>query len=84
MKWKKNDSIFVMIILVVVIVLVIGTTERTTKAVPNDATHQQVTSKAGCMACHDGASERPQPLGHPKSGKCFQCHTQPQDWVGQP
>jgi len=82
MKWKKSDTIFVSIVVVVIIVLVVGTTERTTKAVPNDSTHQQVTSKAECMACHGVDRVKPQPMGHPGSDKCFQCHTQPVGWVG--
>ncbi|MDQ6989724.1 MAG: hypothetical protein Q9M19_07565 [Mariprofundaceae bacterium] len=80
MKWNKYDVIFITVVVAVIVVLVLGTTERTTKAVPNDAMHIQATSRAACMACHGVDSDKPQPIGHPSSSKCFQCHTQPQDW----
>jgi len=83
MKINKHDTIFLIIIAVVIIVLVAGTTERTTKAVPDNPMHNQVTSRTECMVCHSAEGEKPQPLGHPKANQCFQCHKQPDHWVGK-
>lgn len=82
MKLSKNDIIFVGVVAVIIIALVLGATERTTKAVPDDATHNQVTSRDTCMSCHGVDGVKPQPLGHPKANQCFQCHKQPDHWVG--
>ena len=82
--WKPNrrDAVFLAIIAAVVLALVLGTSERKTRAVPDDATHQQATSLSACMACHAQDGIRPQPKGHIQSGQCFQCHLQPDGWVG--
>jgi len=84
MKLTKSDYIFILIVLAVVITLVIGgvTGERTTKAVPDNAMHSQVTSRDECMTCHSVEGIKPQPLGHPRANQCFQCHKQPDHWVG--
>lgn len=83
MKINKRDTVFLIIVAIVIITLVAGTTERTTKAVPDNPMHNQVTSRAECMACHSAKGNRPQPLGHPKANQCFQCHKQPDHWVGK-
>ncbi len=83
MKITKRDSIFLIIVAAVIIVLAVGSKERTTKAVPENETHAQVTSRAQCLACHDANGVKPQPLGHPKANQCFQCHKQPSNWKGQ-
>jgi len=82
MKVNKRDYIFIGIVAVVLIVLITGTTERTTKNVPNDETHALATSREACMACHSVDGIKPQPLGHPKANQCFQCHKQPTNWAG--
>ncbi len=82
MKINKRDAIFLGIVAAVIIVLVVGTSERTTKAVPDNTTHSQVTSRAECLVCHSTEGVKPQPLGHPKANQCFQCHKQPSHWVG--
>jgi hypothetical protein len=82
MKINKRDSIFLTIVFVVILVLVVGTTERTTKAVPDNDTHNQTISRSDCMTCHSVEGIKPQPLGHPKANQCFQCHKQPDHWVG--
>lgn len=82
MKINKRDRVFLAIVFTVIVVLVVGTTERTTKAVPTDETHTKVTSRAECMTCHNVEGVKPQPLGHPKANQCFQCHKQPNSWVG--
>lgn len=82
--WTPNrrDVVFLGIIAAVVLALVLGTSERKTKPVPNDATHQQATHLDDCMQCHSAEGVRPQPKGHIKGGQCFQCHLQPEGWVG--
>lgn len=81
-KWKpsKRDFVFLAIVAAVILLLVLGTSERKTKAVPTDAVHQSVTSRAQCMACHGVDGVKPQPIGHSKADQCFQCHMQPKDW----
>ncbi|MDX8382675.1 MAG: cytochrome c3 family protein [Ghiorsea sp.] len=80
MKLIKRDYIFIGIIAVVLIFLTTGAKERTTKDVPNNEMHNQVTSRAECLSCHGAEGVKPQPLGHPKANQCFQCHTQPEGW----
>ena len=82
MKFNKRDTVFILIVLAVITVLVVGTTERTTKAVPDNETHNKVTSRSECMSCHGAEGIKPQPLGHPGANQCFQCHKQPSSWVG--
>jgi len=82
MKISKRDTVFIVIVAVVILFLTLGAKERTTKAVPDDAIHDQVTSRAQCMSCHGIDGVKPQPLGHPKANQCFQCHKQPDHWVG--
>ncbi len=77
---NKRDWVFLGIVLAVILLLVMGTSERTTKPVPSDATHQAVTSRAQCMACHGVDGVKPQPVGHTKADQCFQCHMQPKNW----
>jgi hypothetical protein len=60
--------------------LVLGTSERTTKPVPDDDAHRHATSRAACMVCHGAEGVHPQPQGHTKADQCFQCHAQPQGW----
>jgi len=82
MKINKRDTVFLLIVFTVILVLVVGTSERTTKAVPDNETHSKVTSREQCMACHSAEGVKPQPLGHPSANQCFQCHKQPDHWVG--
>lgn len=82
MKITKRDSVFIIIVAIVIITLVLGSSERTTKAVPNNETHSKVTSRAECLNCHGEQGIKPQPLGHPRANQCFQCHQQPTNWVG--
>ncbi len=82
MKLNKRDTVFVLVVAAVIIFLTVGAKERTTKAVPDDDTHKNVTSRAQCMACHGADGIKPQPLGHPGADQCFQCHKQPEHWVG--
>jgi len=81
-KWQpgKKDMVFFAIVTGVVLALVLGTSERTTRPVPSDQTHQQVKSRAECMACHSVDGVKPQPMGHSKADQCFQCHLQPTNW----
>ncbi|MDQ6993923.1 MAG: hypothetical protein Q9M31_10635 [Mariprofundus sp.] len=83
-KFGKRDAVFLTVIATVILVLVLGTSERTTKAVPNDQNHLAVTKLSECMSCHGAQGMRPRPLGHIKGGQCFQCHTQPKAWKGMP
>ena len=76
----KKDFIFLSIVAAVILILVLGTSDRTTKAVPNDATHLKVTAHDECMACHGADGIKPQPKGHTRGVQCFQCHMQPKDW----
>ncbi len=78
----RNDWVFMLIVLTVIVVLILGTSERTTKATPDDATHQAITSHQACMTCHGEHGIRPQPAGHVKATQCFQCHQQPAGWKG--
>jgi len=82
--WKpgKRDAFFLAFVTVVVIILVMGTGERTTRATPNDAMHQQAASRSACMECHNAEGAHPQPKRHTKADQCFQCHAQPEGWVG--
>jgi hypothetical protein len=82
--WKpgKRDAFFLMFVAAVVMLLVLGTGERTTKPTPNDATHQQAASRTACMECHNAEGTHPQPERHTKADQCFQCHVQPEGWVG--
>ncbi len=82
MKLNKRDTVFLLIVAAVIITLSVGSKERTTKAVPDDAIHDKVTSRAECMSCHGADGVKPQPLGHPHANQCFQCHKQPEHWVG--
>ncbi len=83
--WRpgKRDVMFLAIVASVILLLVLGTSERTTKPVPNDETHRQASSRAACMACHDSSGIHPQPKGHTRADQCFQCHTQPSGWHKQ-
>jgi len=80
--WRpgNRDMVFLAIVAVVILLLVLGTSERTTRPVPDDDTHKHSTSRAACMACHDAAGVSPQPEGHTKADQCFQCHAQPKGW----
>jgi len=81
-KWQpgKKDMVFFAIVAAVILLLVLGTSDRSTKPVPSDQTHMQVTSRAECMACHGADGVKPQPMGHSKADQCFQCHLQPTNW----
>jgi len=78
----KSDLLFLSVIAAVVLLLVLGTSERKTRPVPNDTIHQTSSSKAECMSCHHAEGVHPQAAGHTKSEQCFQCHQQPDGWVG--
>lgn len=78
----KRDAFFLAFVAAVVLLLVLGTGERTTKPTPNDATHQQAATRAACMECHSAEGIHPQPTHHTKADQCFQCHVQPDHWVG--
>lgn len=78
----KRDAMFLAIVAAVVLVLVLGSGERKTKAVPNNDVHNNAASRAACLTCHGVDGVRPRPKGHIKGGQCFQCHTQPESWVG--
>lgn len=82
--WRpgKRDAVFLSIVAAVLLLLVYGTSERTTKAVPDDETHRTVTTREQCMSCHGAEGVRPQPAGHIQGGQCFQCHIQPKGWMG--
>jgi len=82
--WRpgKRDAFFLAFVAAVIILLVIGTSERTTKPTPNDDTHRLASSRAACMQCHGTDGVRPQPPRHTKADQCFQCHVQPEGWVG--
>jgi len=81
-KWQpsKKDMVFFAIVAAVILLLVLGTSERKTKPVPDDQTHQQVKSRAECMVCHGVDGVKRQPIGHSKADQCFQCHLQPTHW----
>jgi len=78
----KRDLLFLGVIAAVVLLLVLGTSERKTKPVPDDSIHQTASSKAQCMSCHNADGVLPQAAGHTLSQQCFQCHQQPEGWVG--
>ena len=82
--WKpgKRDFFFLAFVAAVIVLLVIGTGERTTKPTPNDEAHQKAGSRAACMECHSAEGVHPQPAHHTKADQCFQCHVQPEGWVG--
>lgn len=82
--WKpgKRDAYFLAFVATVVLLLMYGTGERTTKPTPNDATHQQAASRSACMECHSAGGVHPQPKRHTKADQCFQCHLEPENWVG--
>ncbi len=82
--WQMNrrDILFLGIIAAVILLLVLGTTERTTRPVPDDDVHLHSTSRAACMQCHGPQGVRPQPAGHTRADQCFQCHQQPEGWQG--
>ncbi|RMH52059.1 MAG: hypothetical protein D6682_02625 [Zetaproteobacteria bacterium] len=83
-RWRpgRRDVAFLAVVGAVITALVVGSGERTTKAVPDDATHRVVTDHAACLACHGKGSARPQPPGHTRAVQCFQCHAQPAHWIG--
>ena len=78
----KRDLIFLLIVAVVILLLVLGTSDRQTVAVPADEVHRNSASRAACMSCHGPDGVRPQPAEHTKADQCFQCHAQPEGWVG--
>jgi len=84
LNWRpgKRDLLFLGIVAAVVLLLVLGTSERTTKAVPSDDTHRQATSRAACMECHNASGVQPMPPVHTQADQCFQCHKQPEGWMG--
>ncbi len=81
-RWRpgKRDALFLAIVAGVILLLVLGTSERTTKPVPDDDVHRHATSRAACMSCHGQGGVRPQPAGHTQADQCFQCHLQPKGW----
>ena len=83
--WKpgKRDAFFLAFVAAVVVLLTLGTGERTTKPTPNDPTHQQAATRAACMECHSAEGMHPQPPHHTKADQCFQCHAQPENWIGE-
>ncbi len=83
--WRptRNDWVFALVVVSVIVALVLGSSERTTKATPNDEVHRHVTSHAECMRCHGADGVLPQPPGHVRAVQCFQCHQQPEGW-GRP
>jgi len=83
--WRpgRRDLMFLALVLAVVLLLVVGSSDRTTVAVPSDETHRTAASRAACMSCHDINGVRPQSVGHTKADQCFQCHTQPDGWQGE-
>jgi hypothetical protein len=82
--WRpgKRDFMFLALVAAVILLLVLGTSERTTGAVPADETHRTALSREACMICHGVGGVRPQPAEHTKADQCFQCHTQPEGWQG--
>ncbi|MBF0281227.1 MAG: hypothetical protein HQM07_01470 [Zetaproteobacteria bacterium] len=85
MAWQpgKRDMIFIAVVAAVILTLALGSHERKTKAVPNDAQHQQATSREACMQCHGVDGVKPQPMRHTQADQCFQCHAQPDGWQGK-
>jgi len=85
-KWTfgKRDFIFLAVVASVIVLLVLGTSDRTTKNVPSDRIHLQVTTRAECMSCHGVDGIKPQPKGHTRADQCFQCHMQPKEWHQKP
>ena len=78
----KRDMIFLLIVAAVILLLVLGTSERQTVAVPGNEAHRNSASRADCMSCHGAEGVRPQSATHTKADQCFQCHAQPEGWVG--
>ncbi len=83
--WKpgRRDAFFLAFVAAVVVILVLGTGERTTRPTPNDATHQQVSSREECLSCHTLEKINDPKLDghrHVKEDQCFQCHKQPEVW----
>jgi len=83
-KFSKRDALFFATVASVILVLILGTSERKTKAVPNNDVHQTATSRAQCMQCHAATGAAPQPVGHTRANQCFQCHQQPENWKSRP
>jgi len=82
--WRpgKRDAMFLALVAAVVLLLVLGSSDRTTVAVPADETHRAAVSRAACMTCHGADGVQPQSAGHTKADQCFQCHSQPEGWQG--
>ena len=83
--WRpgRRDLIFLLIVAAVILLLVLGSSERKTVPVPADDVHRNASSRTVCMSCHAAGGVRPQPEGHTKADQCFQCHAQPDGWVGE-
>ena len=79
----KRDLMFLALVAAVLLALVLGSSDRTTTAVPSDETHRTVSSRQACLACHGVDGVLPQSPGHSKADQCFQCHTQPEGWQGK-
>ena len=82
--WRpgKRDFVFLALVAAVILLLVLGTGDRTTKAVPADETHSTALTREVCLSCHGVNGVRPQTAGHTKADQCFQCHSQPEGWQG--
>jgi hypothetical protein len=82
--WRpgKRDLMFLTLVAAVILLLVLGSSDRTTVAVPADETHRTVSSREACMSCHGVDAVKPQSPGHTKADQCFQCHTEPDGWQG--
>lgn len=82
--WRpgKRDFIFLLIVAAVILLLVVGSSERKTVPVPSDDVHRHASSRTACMSCHGADGAHPQPEGHTKADQCFQCHAEPEGWVG--
>jgi hypothetical protein len=80
----KRDLMFLALVAAVILLLVLGTSDRTTVAVPSDGTHRTAASRAACINCHwpDGVRSQAGKHLHTKADQCFQCHTQPDGWQG--
>lgn len=79
--WRpgKRDLMFLALVFAVVLLLVLGSSDRTTVAVPSDDMHRTTLSRAACMNCHWPDGVRPQGGKHlhTKADQCFQCHAEP-------
>lgn len=82
--WRpgRRDLIFLLIIAAVMLLLVFGSSERRTVPVPSDEAHRTASSRTACLTCHGPGGVHPQPEGHTRADQCFQCHTEPEGWVG--